>query len=256
MDEMNKDGKSVESFDSNEPVIEGKKKSGTSGLAVAGLVVGIVAIIGSWVPFLNLASAWIAIVAIGLSVAGLIISIKGTKGGKGVAIAGLVLGVVTIILVVAMYGGAAAVSDDASKDSSSSNSSTQTEAAEEKAAKDDSGVVIGSAELGKDYEGKKTVIVDYEWTNNSDEAASLIWTYSIKAFQNGVELKESIFSEDWLTEDEKSDWTDSSKEVKPGATIKTSIAYELDDESALVEIEVTGIWSDDVLVSKTIEIKK
>lgn len=236
-----------------------KQKEGTSGLAVAGLVVGIVAIIGSWIPFLNLGSAWIAVIAIGLSIAGIVITRKGPKGGKGVAIAGLVLGIITIIVVVVMYGAAGAASDDATD--AAADAAKETAKAEEPAKKKigatdkESGIVIGDSELGKDYEGKKTIIVNYEWTNNTDEAASLMWSYDIKAYQNGVELTESIFAEDWLTDKEDSGWVDSSKEVKPGATINTSIAYELSDESAPVDIEIKELFGSDAIAKKTLTIK-
>jgi hypothetical protein len=226
-----------------------------SGLAIAGLVVGIVAIVGSWIPLLNFVSVWFAIVGIGLSIPALIITIKGTKGGKGIAIAGLVLGVVTIIIFIIMYAGAAALSDNVSNDSTTSKDSAKTE---EPASNEDSSVIIVDAALGRDYEGKTTIVVNYEWTNTTDETTSLMLTYTIKAYQNGVELEGSIFADDWLSDKEDtSGWVDMSKDVKPGATIKTSAAYVLSDESAPVDIEVSDLWNwdDDLVATQTFNIK-
>jgi uncharacterized lipoprotein YehR (DUF1307 family) len=127
---------------------------------------------------------------------------------------------------------------------------------EEPADKEDSPVVIGEAEFGKDYEGKATIVVNYEWTNTTDETTSLLLTYSFKAYQNGVELETSLFADDWLSDkDDTSGWVDMSKDVKPGSTIKTSEAYLLSDESAPVEVEVSGLWDDDVVEKQTFNVK-
>ncbi|MEJ7596560.1 MAG: DUF4190 domain-containing protein [Kofleriaceae bacterium] len=66
-----------------------------NGLAVAGLVLGIVALVFFWIPFLNWILAILAIIfgAVGNSKANKI----GGKG-KGMAIAGLVMGILGAIL--------------------------------------------------------------------------------------------------------------------------------------------------------------
>ena len=81
----------------------------TSGLGVTALVLGIVGIVGSWIPIINNVSAFIAFLGVIFGIIG-IISIsksKGTKGGKGIAIAGTIVSVVAIVVVLAtqsMYG--------------------------------------------------------------------------------------------------------------------------------------------------------
>ena len=88
----------------NAPVV---KK--TSGMGVAALVLGIVGIVGSWIPILNNISAFIALLGAIFGIIG-IVSVsksKGAKGGKGLAIAGTVVSVVAIVVVLAtqsMYG--------------------------------------------------------------------------------------------------------------------------------------------------------
>ena len=70
----------------------------SSGMAIAGLIMGIFALILCWVPVLN----WI------LGLLGLIFSIVGIAkkngGAKGAAIAGLILTILGIILSIAMIG--------------------------------------------------------------------------------------------------------------------------------------------------------
>jgi hypothetical protein len=73
----------------------------TSGLAVASLVLGIVAAVSSFMPIVNNASFFIALVGLVLGIVGLVGVNKGTRAGKGLAIAGIVLGVVSIVVVLA-----------------------------------------------------------------------------------------------------------------------------------------------------------
>jgi hypothetical protein len=70
-----------------------------NGLAVAGMVLGIIAIVLCWVPFLDQVLALLAIIfgAIGNSKAGKI----GGKG-KGMAVAGLIMGIIGMILGIAI----------------------------------------------------------------------------------------------------------------------------------------------------------
>lgn len=82
---------------------------GMSGMGVAALVLGIVGIVGSWIPILNNISAFIAALGVIFGIIG-IVSIarsNGQKGGKGIAIAGTIVSVVAIIVVLAtqsLYG--------------------------------------------------------------------------------------------------------------------------------------------------------
>lgn len=66
----------------------------TSGLAVAGMVVGIVALLGFWIPIADLV---LGVTAIGLSWAGIVQCGKPGYQGKGMAIAGLVCGILGVI---------------------------------------------------------------------------------------------------------------------------------------------------------------
>ncbi|MEV6879611.1 DUF4190 domain-containing protein [Amycolatopsis sp. NPDC051128] len=66
----------------------------TSGLAVAGMVIGILALIGFWIPIADLLLGFLAI---GLSWAGIVQCGKPGYSGKGMAIAGLVCGIIGVI---------------------------------------------------------------------------------------------------------------------------------------------------------------
>ncbi|WP_020664537.1 DUF4190 domain-containing protein [Amycolatopsis benzoatilytica] len=66
----------------------------TSGMAIAGMVVGIVALVFFWVPFFDVVAA---IAAIGLSWAGMVQAGKPGWTGQGMGIAGLVCGILAAI---------------------------------------------------------------------------------------------------------------------------------------------------------------
>lgn len=114
-------------------------------------------------------------------------------------------------------------------------------------------VVIKSAKVTKDYHGDPAVIITYEFTNNSDETKAWYTAISDKAFQNGVELDTAFIS----TSNKDYNSSNSTKEIKPDATITVQQAFKLDDTSSNVEIEVSQwlSWNDDEVITKTFSLK-
>ena len=113
-------------------------------------------------------------------------------------------------------------------------------------------VEISDYRFAKDYEGKDVIIVKYIFSNvNGDEPASFMFAFSNYAFQNGVGLNEAIFMDD--NSDYNSD--NQTKEIKKGATIEVEVAYELNDSTTPVEIEVEELFSfEEKTITKTFEI--
>ncbi len=64
------------------------------------MVLGIVALLLSWIPIINNVAAVVAVVGLGLGIPALIRARRGTHGGQGPAITGLVTSVVAIVLVI------------------------------------------------------------------------------------------------------------------------------------------------------------
>lgn len=73
----------------------------TSGMAIAALVLGIIAIISSWVPIINNFSFLLAALGLIFAIIGMVGVVRGKKGGKGVAIAALVINVLSLVIVLA-----------------------------------------------------------------------------------------------------------------------------------------------------------
>ena len=227
----------------------------TSGLAIAGFVLGIVAIGGSFLPIINNASFFLGLLGLVLAIAGLVGINKGKAKGKGLAIAGIVLGIVSIVVVLvtqAMFS-AALSSIGAGRSSASTAVSASAGAASAASASAESApakyaVSIDGAEVRADYQGSPAIVVTFSWQNNSDDAQSFASAVYPKCFQNGVQLDNAIVT----------DGIDNGSymaEVKPGSGTAVQMAYKLTDESP-VDVEVSELFSlsNDVLAQATFNV--
>ena len=97
-------------------------------------------------------------------------------------------------------------------------------------------VEIKSCRLAKDYAGKDVVIVKYVFTNVSDDDAAAFYTaLDAKVYQDGVGLNEAYI----LGESANYSTDNQTKEIKKGASIEVEEAYELNDTTTDIEVEVT-----------------
>lgn len=78
-----------------------EKSERTSGLAIAGLIIAIFALIGSWVPIINNVSFFFAIVSLVFGVIGYRANKKGKRTGQGLAVATIILSLLTGVVVIA-----------------------------------------------------------------------------------------------------------------------------------------------------------
>lgn len=129
-------------------------------------------------------------------------------------------------------------------DSSSSNggSASAEDAQQVEQVQSDYAVTIDGSTASTDYEGNPVIIVDFTFTNNSDEDTSFAAACYPQAFQNGVQLENAI-----VTEDLGNGYM---AELKPGASTSARIAYSLTDQSD-VTVEVSELVSlDDALLAE------
>ena len=108
-------------------------------------------------------------------------------------------------------------------------------------------IEVLSARKSKDYSGKDVVIINYRYTNNSDETQSFMFAFNTQAFQNNVELENAI-----VINDKSYNSENALKDIKPGGTIEVQQAYILQDNSP-VTVEVGPLFSfdDHTVISKT-----
>lgn len=97
-----------------------EKEERNSGLATAGMIIGIIAITGSWVPFLNIFSIILGVLAVIFGGVALL-----QKRSISKAVTALVLGVITIIVAVAIISAASQAIDKAIQSPKKDESSDQ-----------------------------------------------------------------------------------------------------------------------------------
>lgn len=74
----------------------------TSGAAIAALILGILALLGAIIPYVNVFSILMGLAGIGCAIGGLVSISRGNAQGKGLAIAGLVTSILAVILSIAL----------------------------------------------------------------------------------------------------------------------------------------------------------
>ena len=147
----------------------------TSAAAIVGLVLGILAIVTSWIPIVNNLSFILGAIGLILSIVGVVGTVRGKRAGKGLAIAALVINLVACGIVLAMQSAMSAAIDDATSGMvSTENVSVQPEDAAADApapTADDSAYAITDVQMtGDDY----SVTISGTFTNNSDAEVSYV----------------------------------------------------------------------------------
>lgn len=112
-------------------------------------------------------------------------------------------------------------------------------------------VVIDSCRLAEDYSGEPIVIVKYLFTNNDDDPVSFMVAVSDEVFQNGVGLNGCYLVDDSANYSSENQM----KEIKKGVTLEVEVAYELNDTTTDIEVEVSEFISfNDKKVTKSFKI--
>ena len=99
-----------------------------SGLAIAGLVLGIIAVVTSFLPIINNLSFFIALIGGILAIIALVGALRGKHTAKGLSIAGVVLAVVSIIIVLVTQSAYSAALNKATEGSKPVAASSSSEA--------------------------------------------------------------------------------------------------------------------------------
>ena len=104
-------------------------------------------------------------------------------------------------------------------------------------------VEIKGASLAKDWSGNNAIVIEYTWTNNSDDTTSAMMSMYEKAFQDGVELDTA------LVDGVSDNYT---KDVRPGVSIDVKKAFELTSDTSEVELEISEAfsWTDDIVTAR------
>jgi hypothetical protein len=254
-------------------------QKGSNGLATAGFVLGLLGLLSSWIPFLNIVGIILGVIGAVLAAVGLAKS-KKVNAGKGLAIAGLVLGALAVIIAVLINAVFVSAVDKAVKETTSTSVEAPSDAGDEAASDDkaasdaelgttrDNPAPLGSAISGDDWTVKinsvKTISKDS--LGQTPAAGSTLLAINMTATYNGDDEQGStawagvkFVSADGTTIDSTSGSTlfiaensfDSLKTVYNGASVTGDQLLEVpaDDWRDGVLAVSPGMLSDDTFVA-------
>ena len=99
-------------------------------------------------------------------------------------------------------------------------------------------VSIVSHKITEDYEGKKAILFELGYTNNSSKTTSFISSIDFSAFQDGVELETAILSNEY-----SGTGASQMRNLRPGAGASVSIAFIMTSDTSPVEIEIEELFA-------------
>lgn len=170
---------------------------------------------------------------------------KKKKKKKRWIIIGVIVGVIIIFSVFWSIG-----SEDTSDSGSSGGSETVQKVEEQKSSDGKLGdyvCTVKSATKCKNWDGKDSVKIIYNFTNNSSSSQSFDGALEDKVFQDGIALESTFTS----GSDENEVWD---VQIKPGITKEVTKIYQLRDSSSDLEIEVSEWLSfKDEVYKKTVK---
>lgn len=132
--------------------------------AIIGLIVGIVALLGSWVPIFNNFAFILALVGLVFSIVGLVGVLRGKKSGKGLSIAAVIVCVLSCAVVLGTQSMFSATLDAASGDVTEDVATAESN--DSKRPAEEAKYVISGEKMTKD---SYSVKIAGTFTNNTDE---------------------------------------------------------------------------------------
>lgn len=268
---------------SHDPAVGSKKNNATaslplSAMGVTSLVMGILALVISWIPIINNITFLFSILGLVFAIVAFV-GIKHHKvRGRGLAYAGLITSIVGFAIMLAtqsFYGEvlkqATTTSHTKTATSSTSNNDSEKAQKDESAGNEeksqdnnsdnkdasegeiDNGkyhVTIKGAELsGEDYEGNPTVLVTYEVVNNQKDKTSNPFDWTVEVFQNGVTLSgHPIYRNKPKGYDPKAHHYET--KIQPGGKFSYVEAFVIKDKKAPIRVEISSSWGAESKVTK------
>ena len=240
----------------------GTGKPATSAMAIVGLVLGIVALVTSWMPILNNGSFFLALLGALFAIVGLVSTLRRTRSGKGLAIAGLIICIIACAAVLAAQQATSKAINDAVDSAKNGPAVTSTSAAPADAS-GDADASAQSQDLGlgtsitladgltvsvdsvdtslTKYDGSPITAVTVTYTNGGSQEASFN-VYDWKAQDTpGAQRSQTFFSGDDVV-------SLGSGTLAPGGTVTGAVCFEDDITKALYYASMftnsaTASWS-------------
>lgn len=260
---------------SYDPAAGPKKNNATaslplSAMGVTSLVMGILALVISWIPIINNITFLFSILGLVFAIVAFV-GIKHHKvRGRGLAYAGLITSIVGFAIMLAtqsfygevLKGVSEAVNDEFSDSSTSDDDSAENQ---EKSQDTNNGnkdasegeidngkyhVTIKGAELsGEDYDGNPTVLVTYEVVNNQKDQTSNPFDWNVKVFQNGTAVSNhAMYVHKPKGYDSKANHYQT--QIQPGGKFSYVEAFVVKDKKAPIRVEISSSWKEEDKITK------
>lgn len=268
---------------SHDPVVGSKKSDNIaslplSAMGVTSLVMGILALVISWIPIINNITFLFSILGLVFAIVAFV-GIKHHKvRGRGIAYAGLITSIVGFAIMLAtqsLYGEVLKQATTTSHTKTATTSTSNNDS--EKAQKDDSAgneeksqdnnsdnkeasegeidngkyhVTIKGAELsGEDYDGNPTVLVTYEVVNNQKDKTSNPFDWNVKVFQNGTAVSNhAMYVHKPKGYDSKANHYQT--QIQPGGKFSYVEAFVVKDKKAPIRVEISSSWKEEDKITK------
>lgn len=240
----------------------GTGKPATSAMAIVGLVLGIVALATSWMPIFNNGSFFLALLGALFAIVGLVSTLRRTRSGKGLAIAGLIICIIACAAVLAAQQATSKAINDAVDNAKNSHAVTSTSAAPADAS-GDAGTATQSQDLAlgtsitlgnglsvsvdsmdtslTKYDGSPITAVTVTYTNGGSQEASFnVYDWKAQDTQ-GAQRSQTFYSGDDVV-------SLGSGTLAPGGTVTGAVCFEGDITKALYYASMfsnsaTASWS-------------
>ena len=93
--------------------------------------------------------------------------------------------------------------------------------------------------IATDADEEDSVVIEFNYTNNSSEDQSFEWSYYYTVSQDGEELESSIV---WLSEDSYDSYGGTFEDVAPGESAIVYLTYKVNNLTSPVVIEATDLF--------------
>ena len=247
----------------NEQETQGSVKPATSAMAIVGLVLGIVALATSWMPIFNNGSFFLALLGAIFAIVGLPATLRHTRSGKGLAIAGLIICIIACAAVLAAQQATSKALNDAVDSAKNSHAVTSTSAAPADASDGTTDTAAQSQDLAlgtsitladglsvsvdsvdtslTKYDGSPITAVTVTYTNGGSQEASFnVYDWKAQDTQ-GAQRSQTFYSGDDVV-------SLGSGTLAPGGTVTGAVCFEGDITKALYYASMfsnsaTASWS-------------
>ena len=224
----------------NEQDARGAGKPATSAMAIVGLVLGIVALATSWMPIFNNGSFFLALLGAIFAIVGLTATLRRTRSGKGLAIAGLIICIIACAAVLAAQQATSKAFNDAVDSAKNGPAVTSTSAAPADASDDTDtatqsqdlalgtsitladglSVSVDSVDTGlTKYDGSPITAVTVTYTNGGSQEASFnVYDWKAQDTQ-GAQRSQTFYSGDDVV-------SLGSGTLAPGGTVTGAVCFD------------------------------